>query len=387
MKEYIRFEGKLFSYNRRNQFLFLGVIVFLVGLIVYMPYQNTGNIQEKIETEARSVRNAIAYVPMHEVEEGTYTDDYAYYDHLLRESRAVASQEVALTMYDDFDQYVTAGLQVTEERIQAHEQGYGTLPDEFIIPLSQSLREQEVYQYLQNHNIQIEPDALNNVNAVVYAMMLFSSLSFFFLLFLSSDVLTEDDEHKTIISAYPINANQKVIGKLIIQTLSSLIILVGLFVLGFVFYSLFFGTAPLDYPEAVYWRGSYLAVPTYLYILAFLWLFLIFVIHMVLLSAVMNLIFHNKYLNIFAGGSLFIISYLFSSELPFFSQTPLNYLNPAGILNGQLANQFNQPSNDLLSATVILCVWSILYSLILSVTFSRKNTSHVKQETAGDNQP
>lgn len=179
MKEYIRFEGKLFLYNRRNQFLFLGVIVFLVGLIVYMPYQNTGNIQEKIETEARSVRNAIAYVPMHEVEEGTHMNDYAYYDHLLRESRAVASQEVALTMYDDFDQYVTAGLQVTEERIQAHEEGYGTLPDEFIIPLSQSLREQEVYQYLQNHNIQIEPDALNNVNAVVYAIMLFSSLSFF----------------------------------------------------------------------------------------------------------------------------------------------------------------------------------------------------------------
>lgn len=383
MSEYIKFETKRFLKNRRNQFLFLGMICFWIGLFIFLPYQNVNDIEEKVAVEAENVRNAIAYVPVHEVEKGDETGEYPYYEHILQESRAVAAQEVALTMHNDIDQYVTNGINVTNVRIEAHQAGYGSLPEEFIIPLSQSLREKELYHYLQNHSIPIERNAQNGANALFLAISWFSAVSFFFLLFLSSDVLTEDEEHKTIISAYPLDANRKVLSKILIHTFSTFVLLLGIFLAGYVLSLFIFRPGTLNYPIALYWRDSYTAVPTYLFVLLFFCLFLIFTAHIVLFSCVLNIIFKNKYLNIFVGGSFYVISFLFSESFSFFRFTPMNYLDPAAILNGRLVEQFNQPSNDVLMAVAILILWSVIYSCFLSVYFSKKNRIVTEIEQKG----
>jgi len=197
-----------------------------------------------------------------------------------------------------------------------------------------------------------------------------------------SDVLLEDEEHKTIISSYPIDANQKIRGKIVIQTMSTIIILAVLFFAGYLLASFVFRPGTLNYPETIYWRGSYVAVPTYVYSLIFFLLFSVFTVHMVLFSSVLNIAFKNKYLNIFIGGALYVIGMLFSSQVPLFRFTPMSYFDPAGVLNGQLAEQFNQPSNDAFVAIIVYIVWSIIYAIVLSIVFAKKN--RVRIETTAE---
>lgn len=381
MKEYIKFETKLFLKNRRNKFLFLGVAAFLLGLIFYIPYQNVGDINEKIEIEASSVQNAIASVPLHEIEEETYMEDYYYYDYLILESRALASQNVALTMFDDLNQYVEEGVRLAQTRIQAHEEGYGSLPDELLTPLSQSLRDQEVYYYLQENNMQIETDAENGISILVLAINWFSAVSFFFLLFLCCDVLTEDKEHETIVSAYPVDANRKVIGKLMIHTLSVLAILTILFATGFFIWSLVFEPGNINYPVPIYWRGSFTAVPSYTFVIGILIIFFAFIINIVLMSSLLNMLSKNKYLTIFIGSFFYILSFLYSAQHSILRFTPLNYLNPVEVLNGEAASQYTQPTNDALMAIIVLSVWSLIYAIVLSLIFAKNN--RVKAEKLG----
>ena len=380
MKDYLSFEMKLFLKNKKNQFLFLGVFFLLISLLFYLSFQNVNDIAEKTKNEAATIRNAIAYVPTHEIEENPATERYPFYQHLLNESRAVASQEVALTMHNNLNMYVEAGLEVVDVRIQAHQEGYSTLPEEFIIPLSQSLKEREIYHYLQDRNMQIEPDAQNGANYLAIAVTWFSAISFFFLLMLLSDVLLQDEEHKTIIDAYPIDSNQKITGKIVIQTVSSATILVVLFAIGYLLSSFIFRAGTLSYPETIYWKETFIAIPTYLYIWVFFGLFFIFIIHMILFSAVLNVVFKNKYLNIFIGGALYVFGFLFSPQVSMFRFTPISYFDPAGILNGRLAEQYNQPTNDVLTSIIVMIIWSSLYAIVLTVLFAKKN--RVKVESA-----
>ena len=384
MKEYFLFETKLFLKNRKNQFLFLGVFTLVISLLFYISVQNVNDLAEKTKIEAATIRNAIAYVPTHEIEENPTTEKYPFYQNLLQESRAVASQEVALTMHNDLDRYVDAGLEVVDVRIQAHEEGYSTLPKEFIIPLTQSLKEQEIYNYLQDKDIQIEPDAQNGANFLVISLMWFSAICFFFLLMLLSDVLLQDEEHKTIIDAYPIDANQKIIGKIIIQTVSSMIILVVLFTAGYFLTAFLFRPGTLRYPEIIYWRGTFSAIPTSFYIWIFFGFIFVFMIHMILFSAVMNVVFKNKYLNIFIGGALYVIGFLFSAQVPLLRFTPISYFGPSAVLSGQFAEQYNQPTNDVLTAIIVLTVWSSVYAIVLSFVFAKKNRVKVDTPKGAD---
>lgn len=373
MKTYFSFETKLFLTNRKNQFLFLSVFVLMISLLFYISFQNVNDIAEKTKIEAATIKNAISYVPTHEIEENPGTDQYPFYQHLLQESRAVAAQEVALTMHQDLERYVDAGLEVTDVRMQAHEDGYGTLPKEFILPLSQSLKEREVYQYLQDHNLQIEPDAQNGPNFLMFFITWFSAVCFFFLLILQADVLLQDAEHKTIIDAYPIDANQKIMGKIMIQTGITTITLAVLFAVGYLISTLIFRAGTLDYPEAIYWGGAYNAIPTHLYVLLFFLLLFVFIIHMILFSAVLNVVFKNQYLNIFIGGALYVIGFLFSAQTSWFRFTPISYFDPVSVINGGLAERYNQPSNNILTAIIVFLIWSIVYAIVLSVVFARKN--------------
>lgn len=378
MKEYIAFETRLFLKNRRNQFLFLGVALYLLGLLFYIPYQNIGDIEDKIEAEAENIRNAIAYVPMHEVEAGTYMEEYAYYDHLLNESRAVASQEVALTMFDDLNQYVQVGLEVTEARIEGHEQGYGSLPNEFIVPLAQSLREQQVYRYLQDNQLQISVNTENAANASVWSVTWFSSVVFFFCLFISCDVLTEDKAHETVVSAYPVHASQKLTAKLIVQTVLTAGGLLALFAGAYVFYSIAFGIGTMQYPVPLYLRGDYTAAPSSIFLITSFVMFIVLISHMVLFSAVLNYLFKNMYLNIFIASLLYILGHLLSHRLAFLRFTPLSYFDPVAVLSGQQAVRIGQESIDLYHAVIVLIGWSVFYGVLLSMLFSRRN--RVKSE-------
>lgn len=383
MKEYFLFETKFFLKNRKNQILFLSIFALLLTILFYVSFQNVSDIAAKTKIEASMVRNAVSYVPTHEIEEGLNTEMYPFYQHLLKESSAVASQEVALTMYNDLDMYVDTGLEITKIRIQAHEDGYGELPKEFVVPLSQSLKERELYIYLQENNLQIEPDAQNASNFLSLAVTWFSTISFFFLLLLLSDVLLQDEEHKTIIEAYPINVYQKIISKMTIQTVFTFIILIALFFIGYLMTLVVFRPGTLNYPEAVYWKGAYTAIPTYCYIFLFLLLFFVFMIHMILFSAVLNVVFKNKYLNIFVGGSLYVIGSIFSAQFPILRFTPINYLDPGGILKGELAEQYLQLSNDALTAIFVLIIWSIIYMIVLTVVFSRKYSVRTEKTVEG----
>lgn len=371
MKEYIWFETRLFIKDRKNLLLFLGVAIFLLGLLVYIPYQKIGNIYDKTQTELNLNRDAISSFPVHEVEESP--EKFPVYSKVLNESQLLGQQEAALTFYDDIHQYTLIGVGLANERINAHELGYEDLSKEFAVPLSQSLREQQNYQYLLDHNIEIEKNAESGSTYLTLSITYFSSIFFFFILALSTDILIKDDKHRTIIQSYPIDSNQKIMSKLIIYCLATVIVLTSLFTLGYVSASFIFGAGSINYPRIIFTSSGYIAISTIQFLLKFFILTIFFLIHTILFSAVLNCFFSNQYLILFAGNSLYLISFLFSENIYLLRYTPVNFLNPINILNGTAAEKFSQSTNTFFQGLLILTIWSIGYGLFLSIYFSRKN--------------
>ncbi|WP_208560473.1 hypothetical protein [Marinilactibacillus kalidii] len=382
MKEYLKFETRLFIKDPKVIFLFLSIVAFLIGLLAYIPYHNIDSINDKTQIELNLVRDAIASYPMHIV--GENPDAFPEYNEVLQESQLLGRQEVALNFYEDLQAYSEIGLALADNRVNAHEIGYDEISSSYTVPYEQARKEGVFYEYLLSQNIEIERNAENTVSYIVIATSYFSSVFFLFILFLSNDILTKDVEHKTLLRSFPIDENQKTVSKLIIHTVVTLTSLTGLFLLGYTIASFVFRSGNLDYPQILFTGTGYEGITTVQYLVRTLLLAAVLLVHTILLSAVLNSILNNKYLTIFAGGSLYVMSFLFSSSISFFKYTPLNYLNITDVLSGVSADKFNQSSNTFSRATFILLIWSVIYIIVLSLFFSRKNKIEAKPVREGN---
>lgn len=382
MKEYLRFETELFMRDRKNGFLFLGVALFLIGLLFYIPYQQVNDIYNKTQNELHTVRNAISSFPVHIVEENS--DEYPVYGDVLKESQLIGSQEVALTFYDDLNEYTSIGLELAQSRIQAHEKGYESFNQNFFVPLEQSLRESVYYQALEDQNQTIERDAQSSSTYLVLSITALSSVFFLFLLLLTSDILTKDDAHHTIIQAYPINASQRLIGKLVVYLFTTMLVLTGLFGLAYIGSLLLFDAGSMQYPRVIYTLSGYEAVSTGQFILRSLLISAGFVIHTVLLAAVLNSFLKNRYLTLFFGSSLLLISFLFSGEWTILAYTPISYLNPIAVLTGTAGEDFGQSGIVYSRAILIYSLRSLIYLIILSIYFSKKHRLPINHKEGGE---
>lgn len=371
MREYTIFEFKLYFKDPKNKFMYLSVFCFLLGILVYIPYQNLGSINEKTQTELSLVRDTISSFPVHIVQDNP--DTYPVYREILRESQLLAQQEVSLTFYDDLNQYMLAGFELSDTRIKAHEIGFEGVSSSFLIPLEQSKRERVLYRYLIDHNIEIERNAENSSSYLIVATTFFSSVFFVFIFLLSGDILTKDLEHKSLIQSFPLDNNKKVLCKLIVHTIMTLLLLIGIFVLVYVIASMVFGGGSMDYPRVMFTSSGYIAVPTILYLFNYFVLATIFLIHTILLVTLINCFLKNRYLTLFAGSSLYLISFLFSDSISILEYTPLNYLNPSSVLDGLSAQNYGQDSNTIYRAIIVLITWSLIYIITLSLYYSRQN--------------
>lgn len=381
MRENFGFEIELFIRDRKNGFLFLGVTLFLIGLLFYIPYQQVNDIHDKTQKELHTVRNTISSFPVHIVEEDP--ERYPVYQDVLKESQLIGSQEVALTFYDDLKEYTSIGLKLAQSRLQAHEKGYESFNQNFFVPLEQSLRESVYYEALEDQNQLIERDAQSSSTYLVLAISAFSSVFFVFLLLLTSDILTKDDAHSTVIQAYPINESQRLFGKLMIYVTATILTIVGLFAAGYVLSLIPFDAGTMDYPRVIYTASGYEAVSTSQFILRTLLIAVFFTIHTTLLAAVLNTLLKNRYLTLFLGSSLLLCSFLFSRIWTFLAYTPISYLNPIGILKGTASERFGQSEIDYSRALLIYGGWSLVYLLVLSISFSKKHRSSTMRKEGG----
>ena len=369
MREYIQFESRLFLKNKRILFSFFFLLLFLVGMMVYIPYQKVNDLEYKTFNELELAKQAVGELNEYEAQE---PENKEIYENLLLQQRAVASQDVALR-FQQPDAYIKNGQKVSSLRLKGYEQGYGEVRPVFLISQEQARKDLAFYDYLSDHQLAAEKDAANGANYFTVSLTLFSSFAFFFFLFLSGDILTSDAAHATVVEAYPVNGTQRTVGKLLIHTLFPAGLVTLLFGIGYGLASLVLRPGILAYPEVIYQSSGYQAIPTWKFLLFFAGYLILLQIHVVLLSAVLNLLFKNFYLNLFLGGALYLLPILVPAPHRLFAYLPFDYWNPAAVLDGTAAVSYENPQITFSFGFIILSIWTLLYFLVVAFSTLRKN--------------
>ena len=373
MKHYMLFEAKLLLKNRKNSLLIILFGIFLVGIIFFINLQGVGNLEKQIYHDLQN--NTIAIERFNELEREN-PETQPSYKNVLSQQRAIARQDVNLR-FEDNTKFLQASITLANLRIQGHELGYKGVPSSFFVNKIQAEKDLLYYTYLLEKNIPIVTDDLNGANYLSVTLVFLGSFIFFILLLLSSDVLTADFSHNSLVMSFPLIYKQRVWSKLVIHVcFNFLMICLLLFtVTGIV--SAFFGLGIFASPFIFYLDGSYTVISIWQQAILSIVYMLVLCVHIVLLCTLLNSIFKNMYLSIFAAGILYVLPNLFSSFFKRMYWLPMNYYNYSPILNGTFAEKFQQPQFDYSSALWILTAWSGIILFLLSNEMKyRKRRSH-----------
>lgn len=360
MKHYTLFEAKLLFKNRKNALLIILVGIFLVGVVFFVHFQGVGNIEKQVYHDLQNNTIAIERFNGLEIADPKVQPSY---ENVLKQQRTIARQDVNLR-FEDNTQFLQASIDLANLRIQGHELGYQGVPSSFFVNKIQAEKDLLYYTYLIEKNIPIVTEGLNGTTYLSVALKYLGFFAFFILLLLSSDILTADLSHNSIVKSFPLAYKQRIWSKLILHVCFNFLMICLLLFTVTILVSAFFGVGTFAYPFIFYINNSYTVISILQQTLLSIVYILVLSVHVVLLCLVLNRLFKNMYLSIFAAGILYILPYLFSSFFKWLYWLPMNYYSYSLILDGTFAETFQQPRFDYSSAIWNLTAWSI-FSLVL----------------------
>lgn len=379
MKHYINFECKLFLKNRKTQFIALFLLTFAVGLVFFIQYQNVGDIRVELYDETTEMGIAADQFNDFQLEE---PENQRAHDNLVQQRTILVRQDNNL-LFGDMERFNAQGLALANLRLDGYEEGYGEIDPSFLVSYEQALQDQAMFSYLIDQQMPAAENTLNGSSYLSLLLIFFGSFVFFVILLLASDILTADAEHSSIVESYPISFSQKITSKMLIQVMASFLLFLLMLLCGYVVMSILHEPGNLSYPEIFYQDALYEAIPLYQYLLLTLLYLFVLLVHIVLLSLLLNRLFRNAYLNLFAGGLLYFFPYLFPNMMGNFFFLPMNYFDPASVINGSMAGMLSQPTVSFSAGMGFLVLWSVIYAAILSVLDYRQTRMIHQTERSG----
>src|SRR5699024_1595988 len=218
---------------------------------------------------------------------------------------------------------------------------------------------------------------MNGAFYLSFALKILSYAVFFIILFLSSNILTEDAEHKSLTNSYPISFDEKMTAKLLIHVIYSFLMLIGTLLLSTGIISVWKGGGNFRYPVVLFMNNGFKGIPVYQYALIFALYLLLLIIQVVLLSVLLNMTLKNSYLTLFIGSAIYFAPALLPSVFSFLFFLPSNFYNMGAVLEGTLSMATDQPHFNYTIGFWVLLLWNLILLAALGwYTRAQKRSSY-----------
>ncbi|PKR78405.1 hypothetical protein CEY16_01215 [Halalkalibacillus sediminis] len=365
---FTKFESKILLTNKKH--LLLGILIILFFLLFYFYYSNSNpeTVSEQKEKEIDMYNSAIDQIENDERD----ADEEIVYESLLEQLSLIRFQKFHLRR-GEFQEYINYGLALNEERLTVHRLDNAGIPDHLIFPEVQIRQEIETLNYIDEHNLPVLTEPFVASEALVLAINTLSGLLFVTLILLSgNEILVYEQRHGSVMKGLPIFFFQKSLSKIMIHFLYLMFALILGAISMIVYAKNTNGLGNFNSPTIIYWNNDFLAVPVWQYVIIASAFFILTIIFILSLSLLMNYWMKNSFANLLVGLSIVLLPLLVTSigEDWSFIQ-PLTALDFKGILSGETASAYNNPSIDLSYGLIWLALMSLI--VVLAVLMSIRN--------------
>ena len=375
--KYFVFETKVLLSNRKNWFLGIVIMLFFPIFILYTNQTPSESLRDIKKAEVAS--NSLLFKSYGDALQGGTPEEQAMYENLTQQSSLVNFQTFYIREGDVTQGYVENGLKINELRLKAHDMGNPGVPEHFIIPRKEIVKEDALLDFIQKENLKLDSNKYLAVPHFVVALALLSGLPFvFFVLVSGSEIILYEQRHQTVMSGFPISFMKKINVKVFIHFIQTMVFLVLGLLLGHYFLSKELGSGYLTDPIVTYSAGGFEAITTLNYLLYALLAMGVITLFVLYLSILLNILFENAFANVLVGLGLFLLPNLVlagGTKFSFFH--PLKYIDFSSVLSGTLAEQLENSQIDYWHAMLWLAVLCVVLVSVLFVknklTYGRTN--------------
>lgn len=294
---YFLFELRLLMSTKKNWLLGVALISFFP--LYYLHYGGTEiKDQQQIKNEEAQLYSSVFNYLTEELLETPEGEEI--YNNLTQQASLVNAQRFVLWKGDaDNVEFIDSGLQLNELRLRIHELGNEGIPDFYVIPKAEIYKESALLSYYKEHDLSLVsnpfvastylPDALKVISGLLFSL---------FVLLIGSNMYLHDHQKRTVMGVFPVTFMQKVISKVSIHFLQTLIFLVIGVLVGGLFVSSKTGWGNFKAPVLLFEDGGFLAISTTRY-LVYMFIALALIALLLLFStALMNILTKNVYVSI-----------------------------------------------------------------------------------------
>ncbi|KAF1301139.1 hypothetical protein [Enterococcus sp. JM9B] len=357
MKNYILIESKELITNRKNQVIFIFLLIFglyfsFIDVNRFDPIEkvNKAEIAARYEDREHFLKNV-------KINETTH--------YLVRFAAEVFPQ------WNKLDYERLRGLQTNDLKkyAQATAEWYAFSDDIYFKKLSEDLRYNTRYYQLGNYFAHFDGHYAYKREKVKYqafakadyslalsafdertALQTFYRLSqnilpiivLIALLLLTSDILTKDTKHPSLVSGYPLTPFSRILGKSFLLFIGLVLIFIA-FLPAFVFIGIQYGFGDFRYPIPIYLNdqlnnGEFHSISLGNYTLIFFGLLLLwgFLLNFLIMS--LSLLFRNELVNIGLGLLVILLEFLYYrqgiGEFRAYEWLPSSFIKIGEIITG-----------------------------------------------------
>lgn len=357
--KYSRFETKLLLHNRKSFFFTVFLLLFFLLFFMYESEIEPETLLEKKRGE-REEMNIIFESVESLLDEHPEIKDI--HENLLQQSSLINFQAYYLGQGDDSEQYIENGLKLNQLRLNAHDLGNTGIPEHFIRSKEEIAKEEALLLYLKEENLAIDKNAYIINHYFIDALSTMSGLLFLTILLISgSELLLHERRHQTITKGFPISFMKKVHSKVAVYFGFVFSLFVSGFLIGGAYLMTKLQSTNFSFPILLYQNGGYEAISIWTYIGYLFFGFALVSIFILYLSVLLNMLFGNAFANILVGLAIFFLPSL--GDWAFFA--PIQTIDFAKVLTGELAAQYNLPFLDWGNVLVGLTVSTLLLIIII----------------------
>lgn len=322
--------------NKKNIFACIIVAVFVLGLVLFIKTEDSGNLLEEKAGEYQSISSALSKFQNADATDSGNGSDL--YKNLVQQQQLVSHQRMTLIM-DRPELYLDTSIDLANLRANIFDmEGYDNVAS-YLPSKTENQLDSVFYKYMKKEGISLSTNSLSFIQFLIYLFGLLGSIWFIFMSIYSCGIMIEEFQHTSLIKGYPITFDKYVLAKCI-----SAMLIVGILILELFVCSLpliyFKGLGTSTYPIAIF-DGTFEVYSIYKYLGISILYMICISIFTILLSVILNVLLKNMYLTLFLELLLFIIPMLFPNVMNLVPFNPFNYLNFSNILKGQTLDLAN----------------------------------------------
>lgn len=350
---YSLYETKLLLHNRKNWFIAAFLLLFFLVFFIYYSQDEPMTLREQKRIESEETFAAFEYI---DEQREDVPEIAEVYNILTKQSELVQLQVYYIGMGNDSEQYIESGLQLNELKLKIHELGNKGLPDHFITPKEEILKDTALLNYIKDNELPLEEDSFKTNYYVENALEAMSGILFLVILLISgSELLVYEQRHASVVKGLPISFLKKITSKVAIYSIQINVFLLGGFMIGILYAAMKLLAGDFSFPVLIYENGEYISVSTTKYLLYIFTGFAVVSLLIMFLSILLNMLFKNAYANILVGLGIFAIpQVMMAAGIKSIMIEPLLFIDIVGVLSGDIAITLGNNAVDFSYAVLML---------------------------------